>query len=118
MSANTYQIIPDLAAVAAEHLREASPDRNIHGHKVYTDSHVKILILPFCAGQSPAECQSPHAGTLQVLKGRGEVTLGDETRAVEEGALIVLPPNLTHGIKAETEMAVLLQVFLHQDQTP
>jgi quercetin dioxygenase-like cupin family protein len=114
MSANTYHIIPDLAAVAAEHLREASPDRNIQGSKVHADSHVKILILPFCAGQSLPDCQSPHAGTLQVLKGRGEVTLGGETRAVEEGALIVLPPNLTHGIKAETEMAVLLQVFLHQ----
>jgi len=115
MSAKPYAIIPDLGAVAAEHLREAAPDRNIQGRALHADSYVKVLLLPFAPGQTLPECQSPHAGILQVLKGRGEVTLDGKKTSVQEGALIVMRPNLPHSIKAETEMAVLLEVFLHQE---
>ncbi len=115
MSANSHKIIPDLGAAAAENLRDASPGRNIQGRALHADSYVKVLLLPFAPGQTLPECQSPHAGILQVIKGRGKVTLGGETTPVHEGALIVMQPNLTHSIKAETEMAVLLEVFLHQE---
>jgi quercetin dioxygenase-like cupin family protein len=51
-----------------------------------------------------------HEQVAHVLKGRFELTVGDETKVLEPGIVAVIPPNLPHGGKAITDCE-LLDVF-------
>ena len=46
-----------------------------------------------------------------LLKGRMELTIGDETRVVEAGSLFIIPPNTPHRAVALDGPAVVLDVF-------
>lgn len=52
----------------------------------------------------PGQEHAPHAhaGTdklYQVLEGRGDFTVGEESRSVSSGALVFAPSNVPHGVK-------------------
>jgi quercetin dioxygenase-like cupin family protein len=42
-----------------------------------------------------------------MISGRGIMTIGDETREVQQGDLIYTPPNVTHSIRPVSEHASL-----------
>ena len=46
-----------------------------------------------------------------LLKGRLELTMGDEVRTVEAGAMFIIPPNTPHQAVAVDGPAVVLDVF-------
>ncbi len=45
------------------------------------------------------------------LKGRMQLTIGDETRVCEAGSLFMIPPNVKHRAVAVEGPAVVLDVF-------
>lgn len=51
-----------------------------------------------------------HEQVAHVLKGRFELTVGNETKILEPGTVAVIPPNLPHGGKA-ISYCELLDVF-------
>ena len=55
--------------------------------------------------------QHPHEQAGMLLKGRMELTIGDETRVVEAGSLFIIPPNTPHRAVAVDGPAVVLDVF-------
>ena len=42
----------------------------------------------------------PHVQASYVAEGRFEVTIGDQTQVVESGGSFIVPPNVTHGVRA------------------
>ena len=44
----------------------------------------------------------PHVQASYIAEGRFEVTIGDETTVLGQGASFIVPPNVTHGVKALT----------------
>jgi quercetin dioxygenase-like cupin family protein len=55
--------------------------------------------------------QHPHEQAGMLLKGRIELTIGDETRVVEAESLFIIPPNTPHRAVALDGPAVVLDVF-------
>jgi quercetin dioxygenase-like cupin family protein len=51
-----------------------------------------------------------HEQVAHVLKGKFELTVGDETKVLEAGIVAVIPPNIPHGGRAITDCE-LLDVF-------
>ncbi|MEZ6127494.1 MAG: cupin domain-containing protein [Planctomycetaceae bacterium] len=55
--------------------------------------------------------QHPHEQGGIVLKGRLELTIGDEVRILEAGEMYIIPPNTLHKAMAVDGPAVALDVF-------
>ena len=53
----------------------------------------------------------PHEQGGILLQGRLQLTIGDETREVQAGALFLIPPNVPHRALAVGGPAVVLDVF-------
>ncbi len=49
----------------------------------------------------------PHEQVLNLLEGRFELTLGDETRLLEPGAVVVIPSNVPHAGRSLTACRIL-----------
>jgi quercetin dioxygenase-like cupin family protein len=59
------------------------------------------------AGASPPSHSHPHEQVAQVLEGRFELTVGEETRAPGPGEAAVIPPGVPHGGTAVTGCRLL-----------
>jgi len=55
--------------------------------------------------------QHPHEQGGIVLKGKVELTMGNEVRIAEEGSMYIIPPNMLHKAVAVDGPAVVLDVF-------
>jgi quercetin dioxygenase-like cupin family protein len=53
----------------------------------------------------------PHEQAGILLRGRMQLTIGDETRVVEAGSMFIIPPNTPHRAVAVGGSAVVLDVF-------
>jgi quercetin dioxygenase-like cupin family protein len=53
----------------------------------------------------------PHEQCGILLKGRLRLTIGDETRVVDQGAMFIIPPNVAHMAEPVDGPAVILDVF-------
>lgn len=53
----------------------------------------------------------PHEQGGMLIKGKLELTIGDETRIVEAGAMFLIPPNVPHKAVAVGGPALVLDVF-------
>jgi len=53
----------------------------------------------------------PHEQGGMLLDGQLELTIGDETRVVEPGAMFIVPPNVPHKAVAVGGPALVLDVF-------
>jgi quercetin dioxygenase-like cupin family protein len=56
-----------------------------------------ITFFSFDAGAIIPEHQHPHEQITLILEGAMEFTLGDETRVIEAGEGVTIPPNVSHG---------------------
>lgn len=56
------------------------------------------------------EHEHPHEQITLVVSGRLEFTVGDETREVGPGQVVVIPGGVRHGVKTR-EACVLLDIF-------
>jgi quercetin dioxygenase-like cupin family protein len=54
----------------------------------------------FDAGAVGALHSHPHVQASYVAEGRFEVTIGDVTETIGTGGSFIVPPNVTHGVKA------------------
>ena len=55
--------------------------------------------------------QHPHEQAGMVLRGRMELTIGDETRTLGEGEMFIVPPNTPHRAASVGGPVVVLDVF-------
>lgn len=53
----------------------------------------------------------PHEQAGMLLQGKLELTIGDEIRAVEAGAMFIIPPNTPHRARALSPKVVVLDIF-------
>lgn len=90
-------------------LMEFDPQRPVS--KVVHNSEQMRLVL-FCleAGQTIPAHTSPSAVAFLTLSGRGQVLIGRERAQVEDGCLVVAPPQEPHGLVAQERLAVLAAI--------
>jgi quercetin dioxygenase-like cupin family protein len=68
----------------------------------------RVVLFGFSAGQELTEHTSTQHAVVQVLSGECEFSLGDQEHHLKPGALLYMPPNLRHAVKATTEFSMLL----------
>ncbi len=74
----------------------------------------KNLMLSYLEMDDGAEVplhHHPHEQGGMLLKGRMQLTIGDETRICEAGSMFLIPPNTPHRAVAIDGPAVVLDVF-------
>lgn len=101
--------MPTLDQLADDHLAAARADA--HGrsaHLVAHDGELRQTVIALVAGQALSEHNSPPAATLQVLRGRIEVTAGGRSQGeLATGELWVLTHE-RHAVRALEDSAFLL----------
>ncbi|MBI4294779.1 MAG: cupin domain-containing protein [Chloroflexi bacterium] len=69
----------------------------------------KARVALFCL--EPGQEVPPHSASSEVVfmvvEGKGQVVVGNDQVAVEAGSLVVGPPLVPHGLKAEERLVVV-----------
>ncbi|MGQ9917021.1 MAG: cupin domain-containing protein [Bryobacteraceae bacterium] len=97
-----YFFLEDLKAHAA------LPPNGILSRTLHSDERSKILQFCFAQGQELSAHTAPVPALLYFAKGEAELQLGQDVKAVREGALAYMTPRLEHAIRAKTEVVMLL----------
>jgi quercetin dioxygenase-like cupin family protein len=104
--------MPD-AFVYAKDLREQArvPPNGILSQTLQNDAETKVVLFGFAAGQELSAHTAPYPAILTFLKGEASLKLGSDEREAAEGTFVYMPPYLEHGIKARTEVVMLLTMI-------
>ncbi|MFJ4341727.1 cupin [Streptomyces sp. NPDC088915] len=98
----------DLTALADEHLAAArTAPHGRSAHLVMHDGVLRQTVIALTAGTSLDEHNAPPAASLQVLRGRVNLTAADRTEELRAGTLRMIPKE-RHGLTALEDAVVLL----------
>ena len=73
--------------------------------------HMMLSYLEMDEGAVVPMHHHPHEQGGMLLKGRIELTIGEEVRICEAGAMFLIPPNVPHQAIAVGVPALILDVF-------
>jgi len=90
---------------------EAGPGEAVESKVVLDTPHVKLVTIVLRQGATLAEHSAPMQVSIQALKGGGTGKLhGGQTMRLEAGKMLVLAPNLAHGIVADDKADLILLI--------
>ena len=67
-----------------------------------------ITLFAFDKGQRLSEHTAPYDAVVQVIDGRGELTIGGKHIDVSAGRIIVMPANVPHSVAATEKFKMML----------
>ena len=70
-----------------------------------------ITLFAFDQGQKLSEHKAPYDAVVQVLDGKAQVRIADETSELSEGQLIIMPANVPHAVNAGEKFKMLLTMI-------
>lgn len=70
-----------------------------------------ITLFAFDKGESLTEHTSPYEAVVYIVEGEMEITIGGELHNVKPEEIIVMPPNVPHGLVAEKKAKMLLTMI-------
>jgi quercetin dioxygenase-like cupin family protein len=73
--------------------------------------NLMLSYLQMDAGAEIPLHHHPHEQAGMLLEGTLQLTIGDETRVVQPGAMFIVPPNVPHRAVAIDGPALVLDVF-------
>jgi quercetin dioxygenase-like cupin family protein len=103
---NRYTFFTDLLPVANDSTEQSLKTISLFHHKHF---NVMLWIIP--TGHSIKENVFHKMLNLQIISGRGCVSLGDETHAVKQGAWFYIAPSIPHEIVSDETLIVLLSLY-------
>ncbi|MGE5657266.1 MAG: cupin domain-containing protein [Actinomycetota bacterium] len=84
------------------------PRAGILSKLLLKDEHCQYTLFCLAAQTEISEHTSVRNATVNVLEGRGILTLAGEDIVLEKGKFIFMPANAPHALKAEENLAFLL----------
>lgn len=72
----------------------------VKGRPVIDMPEIGIINLVLEPGEQVPSHKTPVDVLFQVVKGKGEVTIGEESQVVESGDIIVSPAQIPHALEA------------------
>ena len=99
--------------VYARDLRQQAkvPENGILTQTLQNDDRSKVILFGFAPGQELSAHTAPFPAILTFLKGDALLKLGSDEQPATEGTFVYMRPNLEHGIKAQTDVVVLLTMI-------
>jgi quercetin dioxygenase-like cupin family protein len=73
-------------------------------------SGVSLTLFAFEAGEGLSKHTASGDALVQVLEGRGKITLDEEEHVVEAGQSLVMPAGVPHALDADERFKMLLTV--------
>ena len=70
-----------------------------------------ITLFAFDKGESLTEHTSPFEAVVFIAEGEMEITIGGKQHNVKAGEIIVMPPNIPHGLVAAQKAKMLLTMI-------
>ncbi|CAN5456972.1 cupin domain-containing protein [soil metagenome] len=107
MEALSLSVVVDEQLAAARDAHSGRAAHTVHGGH---DHFLRQTVIALIAGHELGEHQSPGEATLQVLRGRVRLTVGDDACEGSTGDYLVIPP-ARHALSAIEDSAVLLTVL-------
>jgi len=94
-------------------LREQArvPKDGILSQTLHDDGKTKVVLFGFASGQELSAHTAPFPAFLTFLKGEAALKLGPEQQEAIEGTFVYMTPYLEHGVKAKTDVVMLLTMI-------
>ena len=70
-----------------------------------------ITLFAFDKGQKLSEHTAPYDAVVQVIDGRGRITIDGQGLNVSAGSIIIMPANIPHAVDAEEKFKMLLTMI-------
>jgi quercetin dioxygenase-like cupin family protein len=70
-----------------------------------------ITLFAFDAGQKLSEHTAPYDAVVQVIDGRGTLTIGGTQVTVAAGEIVIMPGNVPHAVTADERFKMLLTMI-------
>jgi quercetin dioxygenase-like cupin family protein len=70
-----------------------------------------ITLFAFDEGQKLSEHTAPYDAVVQVIDGRGQLTIGGAPVTVAAGQIVIMPGNVPHAVAAEERFKMLLTMI-------
>lgn len=86
-------------------------DKSIVSRQIIRKPNGNITLFAFDKNESLTEHTSPFEALVQIVKGRMTITIGGNPFQVEEGEIILLPPDIPHGLVALESTIMLLTMI-------
>ncbi len=87
-------ILPDLIGAVE------IPENGTLSRVLYKDDHLRLVVFAFDRDQELTDHTAGVPVTIYLVKGRIEITLGEETSTIGPEAWVQIPAGLTHAIRA------------------
>ncbi len=70
-----------------------------------------ITLFAFDRGQKLSEHSAPYDAVVQIVDGKGRLTIGGQDKDVAAGELIIMPANVPHAVTALEPFKMLLTMI-------
>lgn len=70
-----------------------------------------ISLFSFDKGEALSEHTAPFDAMIQVVDGKGEITIGGKPYIVNAGETIIMPANISHAVKAVEKFKMVLTMI-------
>jgi len=70
-----------------------------------------VTLFAFDDGQSLSEHTAPFDALVQILDGRGELTIGGESVPAKAGQVVLMPADVPHALRADGPFKMLLTML-------
>jgi quercetin dioxygenase-like cupin family protein len=70
-----------------------------------------ISLFSFAKGESLSEHTAPFDAMIQVIDGKGEVTIGGKPFILKAGEAIIMPANIPHAVNAVEKFKMVLSMI-------
>ncbi|MBZ5625563.1 MAG: cupin domain-containing protein [Acidobacteriia bacterium] len=87
------------------------PENGILSQTLYNDEKTKVILFGFAPGQELSAHTAPFPATLTFLRGEASLKLGADEREAVAGTFVFMAANLEHGVKAKSEVVMLLTMI-------
>lgn len=85
--------------------------KSIVSKQIIKKTSGNVTLFAFDKDESLTEHTSPYEALVQIVEGRMTITIGGQPFNVEEGEIILLPPNIPHGLVALEKTKMLLTMI-------
>lgn len=92
------------------HLRDhvLYPEAGVLSTVLFKDTHCQFTLFCLAAGTEISEHTSTRNALVQVIEGRGTLTLNGSDISLEPGRLIFMPAHAPHALSASENLSFLL----------
>lgn len=84
------------------------PESGVLSRVLIKENACQYTLFCLAAGTEISEHTSTRNATVQVLEGRGSITVAGEMITLEPGVLVAFPANAPHALQAVENLAFLL----------